>query len=141
MGTTPRVANTSPLVLGGVVLGGVTGAVMAGLMVSPDAAPFPDFKVFGVALMGATVGAAVGLFLGGIGGLVMRLLEAQTTVVVVAAVGVVVGSVVLTVLLPLGLAQGSPREGVLTAGVLGLCAAGLAWWSRHRSVHESQDAV
>lgn len=145
MGTTPRVTNTSPLVLGGVVLGGATGAVMAGLIVSPYAEHFPDFGVFAVALMGGTVGAAVGLFLGGIGGVVMRLLEAQTTGVVAATVGVVVGSVTLTILLSLSLtadaARGAPQEAVLTAGGLGLLAAGLAWWSRHRSVHESQDAV
>lgn len=39
MGTMPSATNTAPLVLGGVVLGGVTGAVMAGLMVSSYAAP------------------------------------------------------------------------------------------------------
>jgi len=55
----------------------------------------------------------------------MLLLEAQTTVVVVAAVGVVVGSVVLVLLLPLGRTSGA----LATAGVLGLGAVGLAWWS------------
>ena len=74
------------------------------------------------------------MFLGGIGGLVMRLLESQATGVIVAAVGVVVGSVTLTVLLLLGLSQKATQEAVLTAGGLGLVAASLAWWSRHRGV-------
>lgn len=74
------------------------------------------------------------MFLGGLGGLVMRLLESQATGVVVAAVGVVVGSVALTALLLLDLNQEATPVAPLTAGVLGLVAAGLAWWSRHRSV-------
>ena len=99
--------------------------------------PFPDFTGIPLALMGATMGAAVGMFLGGLGGLVMRLLESQATGVVVPAVGVVVGSVVLQLL---GLTQEATRGAVPTAGVPGVAAAGLAWWSRHRSVSAHRSA-
>lgn len=133
MGTAPRVTNTAPLVLGGVFLGAVTGGWLAAVMGS-SSANVPDFTGILVALMGATVGAAVGMFLGGLGGLVMRLLESQAAGVAVAAVGVVVGSVTLTALLLLDLNEEATPVAPLTAGVLGLVAAGLAWWSRHRSV-------
>lgn len=132
MGPTPRVTNTAPLVLGGVVSGAVTGGWFAALMGSRTG-QFPDLTMIPLALMGATVGAAVGLFLGGVGGFVMRLLESQVTGVVAVAVGVVVGSVTLSALLLLGDGQAATQEGVPMAGVLGLVASSLAWWSRHRS--------
>lgn len=105
METTPPVTNTAPIVLAGVFLGAVSGGWLAALMGSRSG-PFPDFTGIPLALMGATMGAAVGMFLGGLGGLVMRLLESQATGVVVPAVGVVVGSVIL---LLLGLTQEATR--------------------------------
>lgn len=132
MGSTPHATNTWPLMLGGVVLGAVTGLVMAAVMASRSA-PFPDFTVIGVALIGGTVGAAVGLLLAGLAGLVMRLLESQSRGVAAAAVGVVVGSVTLAVLLQLGHTQEATQEAFPTAGALGLIAAAGAWWSRSRS--------
>ena len=137
MGSTPHATNTWPLVLGGVVLGAVTGLVMAAVMASRSA-PFPDFTVIGVALIGGTVGAAVGLFLAGLAGLVMRLLESQARGVVAAAVGVVVGSGTLVVLLQLGHTQEATQEALPTAGVLGLVAAAGAWWSRSRSTGHAE---
>lgn len=134
MGTTPRVTNTAPLVLGGVFLGAVSGGWLAALMGSSGSGYFPDLTGIPLGLVGATVGAAVGMFLGWLGGLVMGLLESQATGIVVAAVGVVLGSATLTVLLLLGHSREDAQEALLTAGVLGLFAAGLAWWSRHRSV-------
>ena len=118
--------------LGGAVLGAVTGLVLAAVMGSRSA-PFPDFTVVGVALIGGTVGAAVGLFLGGLTGLVMRLLVGQATSVVAAAVGLAVGSVTFVVLLQLGHTNEATQEALPTAGVLGLIAAAGAWWSRSRS--------
>jgi hypothetical protein len=132
VGSTPHATNTWPLVLGGVVLGAVTGGWLAALIGSRPG-HLPDLAMIPLALMGGTVGAAVGLFLGGLAGLAMRLLESQATGVAAAAVGVVIGSVTFVVGLQLGHTPDATQEALPTAGVLGLVAAAGAWWSRSRS--------
>jgi hypothetical protein len=139
VGSTPRV-NAAPLVFGGVLLGAMAGMV-GGASMASWSAPELDLALLGIALIGGTVGAASGLFLGGIGAIIMRLLESQPRGVVTTAVGAVVGLATLAILLSLGHTQEAAQSAVPTAGVLGLVAAGLAWWSCRRSADDHGNAL
>ena len=132
MESTWGVSGAGPLVVGGVVLGAVTGLGLA-ILIGSRSGPFPDFTLVPLAIIGGTVGAAPGLVLGGLAGLVTHLLGSRPTGIVAAASGLAVGSVTLGVLLLLGHTAAATQDALAAALVLTFVAAAGAGWSRHRT--------
>lgn len=132
MAATSDVGISRPLVLGGIIVGAVSGFILAAAMGSRSA-PFPDFTLVPLGLIGATVGAGVGLFLGGLAGLVTRPLRSKPPGVVGAAAGLTVGSAALIISMPLRHTAETTQSGLVTAGVLAVVTAGYVWWHLRRS--------
>lgn len=132
MAATSDVEISRALVLDGIVVGAVSGFVLAAAMGS-SSAPFPDFTLVPLGLIGATVGALVGLFLGGLAGLVTLALRSMPPGVVGAAAGLTVGSAALIISMPLRHTAEATQSALMTAGALAALTAGYVWWHLRRS--------
>ena len=130
MATASSADGPRALAAAGVAIGAVTGVLLS-VWLSSRSAPLSGPPLVGLALIGATAGAAAGLLLGGVAGIVVRLLAAQPSWVVATVSGLVVGSLALTALLWLGITAYAAPAAVVTALLLsGVTSAGVGW--RHR---------
>ena len=130
MATASSADGPRALAAAGVAIGAVAGMLLSAWLGSRSA-PLSSPSLVGLALIGATAGAAAGLLLGGAAGIVVRLLAAQPIWLVAAVSGFVVGSLALTALLWLGITAYAAPAAFVTALLLsGVTGAGVGWRQR-----------